>query len=368
MVDHATIVHVVSSRCTAEQLRRLNVLRDGLTQWRHVVVQTGAGPLAAKLVGTRRGHAPLPLRGLREGVLLRQVQACSGNAQKNIAVWHVWSPDALDWLGFNCVADGRLFVELDYGVDVRRSAERAWAVGAAREIVFRCSDQSASNELERWGVMHAQRPVGRPVLEVREAKTSDRAQLRRRLYLAPDDLAVLAVPPITSGSGAFTAAWATLLLEKVNPAARLVLSLHGEDAQRTARLVRACRHQWMVRYAGAEWTAAQLAAVCDVAAFLPDRPAPPHGALEVLSCGGRLVTTEWGRRLLPDAASVQQARVGDPEDVARALRRALDSENRHVRDAAMAIRAYAHDHKSLLAEYAGLYGGRRCEQMGGGAD
>lgn len=167
---------------------------------------------------------------------------------------------------------------------------------------------------------------------------AQRAELRARLKLGPEHAAVVALPPVEHRTGTFVAAWAAMLVEKVRPDIRLVIPAGGREEQRVRRLVRACRHEHMARFADADMSPAELAVLADVAVFLPARQAPVTGLMWAMAAGRPIVATAVPTvtEFLTDGHSAWLCRPDSPQDAARQLLQALDRPDESRRMAAAA--------------------------------
>jgi glycosyltransferase involved in cell wall biosynthesis len=222
-----------------------------------------------------------------------------------------------------------------------------------------CSSQAVRHRLLACGVAAPRAVVIPPLVERGTAQAARRSEVRAQLNLGADDDVVLALPPVARSTGALTAAWAVLLLEKVRPTVRVVVPGAGREVERIVRLAEACHHEWVLRLAPSDLPLSALLAAADVAAYLPAADVPLGGPLAAALRGCPLVATavpslrEW----LAEENAVGWCRPGDPEDAARQLLQALaHREQTHLRaERARMAATSACDFEKGLASYRRVY-------------
>ena len=211
-----------------------------------------------------------------------------------------------------------------------------------RPLVDNCAAVLDNVGMSRPSIFEGRKHVGsrEEGADVDEPDRAQAAELRARLNLGPRHTVVVALPPVERCTGTFAATWAAMLVEKVRPDVRLVIPAGGREQQRVRRLVRACRHEYMVRFADPDMSAAELAVLANIALFLPAREAPVSGLLSAMEVGCPIVAAAVPTvtEFLTGGHSAWLCRPDSPQDAARRLLQALDrpGESRRLAAAARA--------------------------------
>ncbi len=346
------VLHLVAADTPAEHLDLLRCVGGvGASGGGARVFHCGPGTRRAALgVSCARVHAAGPWSPLRAAALQRGLQRVGFQADRPV-VFHAWSTVAACWALPLTAGHRPLLVQVDPAAKLATLAR--WA--AAQNAHFVCASSATRQRLLDRGVPAARVVVVCPACTPPPPDPAARGRGRARLALRPDDEAVLALPPVARPAGALSVAWAAFLLEKARPRVRLVLPADGREAARIQRLAAACRHEWMVRYAPADLPLATLLAAADVAVYLPHRDAPPQALWSARATRCRLVATDVPvvREVLAGRAGVWLCRPGDPEDAARRLTAALESEAPRTVEGRHAPRA--NSPARLVAEYEQVY-------------
>lgn len=117
------------------------------------------------------------------------------------------------------------------------------------------------------------------------------AALRQELELDRSQRIVLLLPPISESSGAFIAAWGTLVVQKLIPAVRLVAPGIAAATSRIMRLAMAARQDSFVRFTGEDVALADLLALADVAVLCAETPTPVRSAIAAALAGTPLLVS-----------------------------------------------------------------------------
>lgn len=326
MPQFPAILHLLTGVLPDERaalLRRL--LAAPANPRTHHLLHLGPGvppPLSEAIV--HQVHAAGPGRVGRSLALSRAVRRLPRDAARPWIV-QVWTRAALAWCSDRALPAGGRLVDLPPDADVAAWLRDTLAAGHSDATLYACPHGVAEQGLVQRGV-----PVGRivriPPL-VPGAATADRVAGRRRLALEPAHRAILALPPVTRSSGALIATWAALLVQKVEPRVRMILPAAGPDVERVRRLVAACRHGWMVRFASPDMSLAALLSIADLAICLPDRAASVVAVLAACQAGVPLVvsTARELDEFVQGIPHVWRCRPRDPADAARGLLAALDA-------------------------------------------
>lgn len=321
----ATIIHLITADVSSEQVELLHrAIRQRDLAVRQVVVQLGSGEMPT-LGGSRptRVHTPLNCGWLAAGALRAALRRAHAPDDGNRVVLHAWSSDALCWCQGRIIDGAALLVSVASDADAARVLRRSAAAGASVRTAFACGHPAVRQRLLGLGVPQRRCHLLDPPIAGDRIDAADRPATRSRLSLEEGHTAVLALPPIRRHTGSLTAAWGALLLEKVRHDVRFVVPADGRERTRIERLVRACRHEWMVRAAPRALDLPDLIAAADLCVYLPLRPAPLGSVAAALAAGRACLTTSSIRAALGAHAPIWCCAPNDPEAAARGMLRAL---------------------------------------------
>ncbi len=312
-----TVVHLVAADTPSERLPTLMSLLNQPGAPPQAVVALGGGriDLGAKPC-VERLHSPWPVAAARRLTLGRYLRR-RGFLEKPL-ILHAWSVTAASWGRLLAAGHRPVLVEAPPGEHTSRLAR--WAASGCVHLV--CPSMTARAELLAAGAPSTHCVVIRPPVDGKRCSPDRRLVVRSRLNLTVRELAVLALPPLDRHTGAFVAAWGTMLLEKVRPEVRLVIPADGREAERVRRLVAACRHEWMARFAPRDLELWDLLVACDVAIYLPTRNAPPS-ALAWAAAARRPVVAAAMPSVTELFAAGETAWLCPPQDPQQAARRLL---------------------------------------------
>jgi len=278
--------------------------------------------LAVKRVVASYWPAPLAA-----AALVRAVQIDAGFAL------HAWSPGAVR------VCDLALRWGLRFGfrpavvvVDVSapRDAPGAAAAGraAGNSLVrrFVCASEAVRRGLEAAGVPREGCVVIPALPDAEDALGPGRPAVRQRMGLGPRDVAVLLLPPVRPETGAFYAAWATLVVSKVRADVRLIVPGAGREVRRIEALLRSCGMSGVARFVGDQEESAALLAAADLALYLPAGDAPLGGVLRAMAAGVPIVASRGSAvmELLAEGRNAWLCAPGSPKAAAARMLQALE--------------------------------------------
>ena len=351
------VIHVTAADLDAAQRAVLERVAAREESRAHYLFHVGGGR-GPQVPGLRvqRVHAPFDWPMLGAGLLRRAVLARVPAGPPRIV--HVWTPTAARWaVGLADDVTAMLF-EVPPSLDA--AALRAWLRDVPlASAALACPLSAVRARLEGLGVPRRQCLIVPPLVDVAALEAADRVAARARCGLSDGDTAVLILPPVERGSGAFYAAWAGMLVEKVRRDVRFVLPLGSSESSRIERLVRACEHRWMFRTVDPDVSLPDLIAAADLAAFLALGPVRPFGLAAALAAGRALVATDNAavRELRGDRGATWWCAPHDPKDAARALLAALEApaEARVVSDLVAAAAREAFSPEAVRTVYAAAY-------------
>lgn len=169
-----------------------------------------------------------------------------------------------------------------------------------------------------------------PVVDLRgcepAAPADGRAAARAALRIDPDDVAILALPPLERGAG-FLAAWAVLLLERVLPRVRLIVPGGGAPVRRVEAVVRDCRQERILRVASPTCALRSLLASADVAIFADCDGGALHALLLAAAARVPIVAANAPAvcEVLSRGGVARLFTPGVPKDAARQLLRTIEA-------------------------------------------
>ena len=359
------VVHVIAGDLPA-------VCRDAL----ETLCENGASALSARClhigpgrIWTPRGrkavrvHAPLawPRLGARalRAALRRQDPPHLGQT----VILHAWTPMAAAWSTELTAPAVRVLVEVDSAVGAARYVCWPRSGRLADMPTYVCPTSATQQQLRQLGVPLACTVLIRPGVGLRISAHCDRERrpaVRAHLGLGEPDVVVLALPPVARQVGTLYAAWGAMLLEKIRPDVRLVIPGDGPEQQRVRRLVEACRHEEVVRFAGESVPLPDLLAAADIAVYLPADDAATTGVVWAMAVGCPLIVSALPSILetVDGDAGARLCQPHSPADAARQMLRALE-DPRATQARADHARRRAADMFSLermLTQYADCYG------------
>ncbi len=174
------------------------------------------------------------------------------------------------------------------------------------------------------------------------ALRTDRSAARAQLGLREGQFAWLALPPIARDSGAELCAWATILVDKINAHARLILP-HAGASDRVERFVAAAGQRPMLIRPGPAVPLATLLAAADGALLLPKGDQPVDGLAHAMAAGVPIVAsaTPANCELLLHAQTALLTRP-TPRDAARRMLELMEDGRATALRASLA-RAHAYE-------------------------
>ena len=369
------LIHVVGSDTTGLQADALQAIRDVEEFGVQRVILIGASASrAVRSMCDAQVRAPKSVpwcarRTLRDFL-----------SPKKPALLHVWSLQALGWLAAGVQSLARhapelippIVLELEPSGDLERHVDSFRLLNVFADLRIICEDETFSQRLRHLDVS-PDRCLSIPTgVEHERLGTDDRAALRDRLGLKPEQLGILPLPPIARASGAFTAAWGAMLLEHARPGIRLILPERGPETTRIVNLVEACRMSHMLVPEAFDLSWPMPLKVADLAVFLPTRTAATAGVHWAMAAACPLIVSEVPvlRRLLDPEQTAWFVPPDNPKEACRALLTVLEDpeQSRRRAEAARAQANAAFGRRRMLEQYgrfyASLLGERRLRLLG----
>jgi len=320
--NQCLVAHLLTADTPADRLTVLATLLRQSDLPRQFTLQLGPGRPALTDFPIRRVHSPAPITCLKAAALSRVLNRLADSQDASTVILHAWSDRAVDWCRPLLRTNRPLLLEVDPSINPARLVQ--WSQEMC--LAFVCPDRTTRQRLLSVGVPPSRTLVVRPLIHGTTLGPGRRPMVRAWLGLTDRDLAVTVLPPITRRSGAFIATWAALLLEKVRPEVRLVLSGEGRELLRIRRLVTACRHDWMVHIAPPGMPLPDLLAATDLAIHLPSGPAATTGLAWAMAAGCPAVVSEQPEvteLVGPDSSWLSP--VGSPQLAAQTMLRAIEN-------------------------------------------
>jgi len=325
---------------------------------------TNSRPAARSPAEFARLHLPPFCAPFAAQILRRHLKARNLWPARDLLL-HAWSPAAaracVPLAGPGC----RVVVEIETADAALASV--LWPPSGRRAAVptFICQTDFARRRVLQRGVPDdlctVIRPTSAPAGIPNTRASAARAALRERLNLANGDFAILPLAPLTRQTGAFVAAWGTLLTEKIRPEVRLLLPPDGPERLRIHRLMESCRHEHVARFAPPGLPRADLLASADLAIYLPTGDAPQGALVAALASGCPLLAADVAplREILTPGPCAWLCPPRSPAHAARGILAALEQpeESRRRASAAQARAAEFFAPARLRALYADVYAG-----------
>ena len=338
MNDHAPrVLHVTGPDIPAERIERLRALLTGTPGQTSRVLHLGR-----RIPALDRLPCVVETKTDAAGTLLGQSLPAGLATQPDRPIIHVWSVEASAGLPGGLsqlwqpapLAALTIILDVDLPLSAKQLDTCAALFHEPGNVHCVCATQTAQETLVAHGIPTTRCHVIRDEADVAAINDTPRDAIRKRLGLAPESAAVLALPPIQREAGTLLAAWATMLAAQIHTQVRFVLPGSSREARRTARLVEACRHEWVLCHAPDSLHLAELLAAADVAIYLPAEPSPVSSLVEARSAGVPIIATNTpgNREVLSNAKSARLCESATPKTVAKLLVEILDDQPNAARN------------------------------------
>ena len=226
-------------------------------------------------------------------------------------------------------------------------------------LSFVCHTHAELGRLSKQGIPREKCVLLRDPVDLVTLAAADRDALRRQLHLTPAHAAVLILPPIERDTGAFTAAWAALLLEHARPGIRLIVPGEGRMVARIAHMAQASDLEHLLICPGSRLSPAQLLAAADLATYLPPGVAPLYGINWAIAAACPIVASDTPllRELLEHGRDAWLCAPGTPKGACLAMLQAIENrtQSRHPAETARAQTNAAFDRRRILPQYRLVY-------------
>ncbi len=293
-------------------------------------------------------------------------------ADSSSSVVHVWSANALRWaLGsVSKLSDVRLAPRTSSPVILADASALSDTHRAPTpQLNFVCHTRAELSRVRKPGVRREKCVLIRDPVDRAAIEAADRPTLRSRLHLTPEQAAVLVLPPLDRRTGAFTAAWAALLLEHARPGIRLIVPGNGRVVARISHMARSSELEHLLIRPGTRFSLAELLAAADLATYLPTKAAPLYGINWAMAAACPIVASDTPlvHDLLEHGRSAWLCAPDDPKHACRTMLRALENptQSRQQAETARAQTNAAFDRRRILPQYGLVYenllGGRRLD-------
>lgn len=280
-------------------------------------------------------------------------------------VVHAWSPGACGWamtIGHDAAAP--VLIDCEFPRAGERLARWFTSEPRAAPPSFVCPTARAMRRMLEGGAPLSSIALIRDSVDFALLR-EDASRVRAALGAAPDNVLVLALPPLGRRAG-FHAAWSAMLAQKVVAGVRLVIPGNGRETDDLRHLARACRHEHMMCFTGDALGLPQLLRAADLALFLPIGDTSTAAVAWAMAAERPIVASAVPAvtELLAHGASAWLCRPADPRDAARRIVNAIEMAERSRQQAALArLQAYAVFSRQRMVEqysaaYANLVGGR----------
>jgi glycosyltransferase involved in cell wall biosynthesis len=350
------VLHVIGPDCHPGASQTLEALLTGLPAGQKLI-SIGSAPTGLSHCTSHnltQACRWLPVVGRWQ--LRRLVSRLAGGPGDRPTILHVWIESLVPPLLRSAPRGLPLVVQATQN----QAARKIWHAGqaAARLLRWVCPTETLKALVIEHGLDPSCVVTIRESFDPSSLATMDRAALRQQCGLRPADNAIAVLGQLIGGSGAFLAAWAGMLAEKINANLRLILPENGREAQQVRYLAACCRHEHMFFFAKGLRTV-ELVSLADLAVYVPPGEAHLTDVMWAMAAGCPIVASDVpaNREVLSAGQTAWMCRPGDPKDAARAILRALESPgtSRQYAEQAQQVAARVFSRQRMLAEYDRLY-------------
>lgn len=185
----------------------------------------------------------------------------------------------------------------------------------------------ASAAALRAGARPASVAVVRPWVDFSRLDRAARARVRASWGLRDDAVAALILPPIARQMGSYEAAWAALLVERVQPALRIVVPAGAAESLRLERLAESTGRSDRLILADGAIDLPSLLMAADLALFTPPGDCPHRPIAWALAAGCPIVAsaTHSTCELLAHDVNARLCRENEPRFIARRILETLEA-------------------------------------------
>lgn len=294
------------------------------------IVCLGRRPHSVAGLPLRQVRVPFRVSWLGARAVQQRLEAGDGRGSPAQAILHAWTPGALA----ACLPLVRrgvaLLAEAESPSHVGSLARRSPMPEQNGSVAWIAPTAMVRRRLIEHGVRPDACALIRDAVDFAALRATRRGEVRAELNLPPDAIGLLASWPVDRGSGAFIAAWATLLVVNCGVGARLILPADGGEVRRIERLMRCARHEHAACSATAQHTYGELLSATDVVLHLPDQDASTAGLAQAMAAGRPIVASALPSvmEMLVHGHNAWLCRPGRPRDAARRILQAIESPDR----------------------------------------
>jgi glycosyltransferase involved in cell wall biosynthesis len=344
------VIHVVGHDTPAGRLATLQALRSApsVAATQSVVVYGHSTPVLEQLKPAYRAYPP------RVADFADWFRRSRCNDARPIL--HVWSPSAIGRVASNdeVSVTPPTLLDLEFPADPRRRV-----ADAGEEPNCMVPTAAMAEFALAAGIRPDRCAVVRDSIDFGELRAADRTRARDRLHLSADAIAVLALPPIDRNSGAFYAAWAAMIVQRVVPQLRLIVPENGPEVARIERLFRSCARIECLRRCGNEIPLAELLIAADHATYVPTSPVSTFAVAWAMAAGRSIVASAIPvvSEVLSHGVNARLCHPGSPRDAARRLLESVEQVDASRRLAMLAqSHAYAiFSRQRMIEQFARVY-------------
>lgn len=329
MRDRTTVVlHIVADDTPPQRLQLVRALVEASESRGQRVLALGALP-----PGIPRGMA---LRAPLEHPLAASFVQRTLGGRWAAPIVHTWSPRAARWA---CAAFARAPAEVRLLCDMVQpfdaiACAKLLRRRAARPVELTCEDAASAARLADAGFAPGDTRVASSVCSLANLAPAERSR-RRHAWGAKDDAPVVIIlPPVSPGSGAFTATWGALVAQRVHTRLRILLPGRGAEVSRILRTADATGQTHVMRPAG-DAPLAELLAIADIAVYLPPGEMTSYALEAAARCDLAIVAspTHANRGAVAQAGGVTWCIANDRAEASRAILDAVDAHPSRARTA-----------------------------------
>lgn len=314
------VLHVVADDAPTQRVQLLRDLLSAPQSRDHRLLALGAAPAGVRGSAVLRAplHHPLVAR--------LTLSALRGLGKARVV--HAWSPRAARWAGAafeTATTVSRFVCDLVLPFDTR-SCDELLRLRRTRPLELTCESDVGAALLDRAGFARDEIHVVPSVTVASEPDQTQRARQRRAWRVEEPAPLVLILPPVAPHSGAFTATWGALVVQRIFTRLRILLPGRGAEAARILRTADATGQAAAMRPTG-DAPLTDLLAAADLAVFLPASDMTTYSLEAAARCGLPIVAspTQANSRALAQANGVTWCVPEDRAAASRAILEVVDS-------------------------------------------
>ncbi len=245
--------------------------------------------------------------------------------RKEISLIHAWGGEAAGVAQAAVDSAMPLLVTLP-GSSGERTAKWRRLLAEGRKCVVVCESEPARQRLIEQGVAADGLVVIRPGVDFAAVDQARRRQVRAKIGLAGNALALLTLPPPTRAGGHYYAVWAGALLSRIHPHVRVIVPGESRELQRLRRFAASFGQPDLVLATGERYSLEELLAAADLCVVAGREDVDAAGLALAMASSVPIVASAIPAvtELLAHRHNCLLCRPSDPADLASCILRLLE--------------------------------------------